>query len=172
MIWNILELLEPDRGSNSWQLTRSQTGKFSLCVDHVPAIESSTKHRSCSGLSQRQEAVTSVVHKRKKSPAHRRRDRKGKRRWFKKRQSRGSGLDAPPVNLTSANQCTTDQIVQCSTDRPVLDSPIQMVSESADNVLSDKTNRTLTKWYWRTQPTSWYWTQPTNCYWTHLNSQC
>ena len=44
-------------------------GKFSLCVDRVPATECSTKHHLFSGLSQRQEADTAVVHKKKKSPA-------------------------------------------------------------------------------------------------------
>ena len=84
----ILELLAADINSIVWQLSRSQAGKFSLRISHVPAKNGPTKqHRTVTGSGTRkQDGVTASVSesplapkpkrkRKKKSPAQRKRDR-------------------------------------------------------------------------------------------------
>ena len=92
VILSILGLLEADKDLDSWKLSRTVAGKFSLSIDHVPTTGGLTKRRLPGLVSLRQDSVTAPVRtpakpkrKKQKSPAQRKRDRERKRKWRLKR---------------------------------------------------------------------------------------
>ena len=110
----VLELLAADKNSISWQLSRSQAGKFSLRISHLPAKNGSTKqHRTMTGSGTRKkDSVTASVPetplapkpktKRKQmSPAQRNRERLIK--WRRKRTRKADTGSVP----LSANPTTS-----------------------------------------------------------------
>ena len=62
VILSILGLLEAHKGLNSWKLSRTVAGKFSLSIDHIPATGGLTKSRLPGLVSLRQDSVTAPVH--------------------------------------------------------------------------------------------------------------
>ena len=58
----VLGLLETDKSLNSWKLSWTPAGKFSLSIDHDPTTGGLMKCQTLAGLVSRQDSVTAPEH--------------------------------------------------------------------------------------------------------------